>query len=344
MTDTIITNGMATFYRQLRHGTRVQLNFHRNRFRLEQLRRRLERETPRRPLVGVMLLENLGDIVACEPVARYLKREIPDACIVWGVKRAYRELIDTNSHVDLTLPVHCLTERLLLEDTKLFDRFIDLHLPDRYCSLCRNPLKRESTSSVRLNTYFSYGGLLSSFAQAAGLPSLADHPRVYVPHAALKRVDGLRLPDRFVAVNCSSNSAEKDWPAEKWLALAQAVVAGHNLPIVEVGLQSRLLNSLQFVNLCGRLSILETAEVIRRAALFIGIDSGPAHLANAVGTPGVILMGSHLGFTRYQPFSGAYQKGEKVEILQVEGPAAAISVEAALAAAHKLLNMNHRCT
>lgn len=330
----------AIFGRQLRHGARVQLQFQRNQFLLRRVRRRLARGMSHRPLTGVMLLEGLGDIVACEPVARYIRREVPNAYIVWGVRTMYRELVDTNPHVDMVLSLHCLSERLLLKETGLFDRFIDLHLPGRSCSLCRNPLRQNSTSPVRLDTYLTYGGLLSSFAQAAGLPPLDDHPCVYIPDSAVKRVDGLHLPHRFVVINCSSNSAAKDWPAEKWSALTQRIAANHGLPVVEVGLQSRLSPCAEIISLCGRLSILETAEVIRRAALFIGIDSGPAHLANAVRTPGVILMGSYLGFARYQPFSGAYHRGEGVEVVQIEGPTATIRVEAALAATNRLLSVD----
>jgi heptosyltransferase-3 len=57
------------------------------------------------------------------------------------------------------------------------------------------------------------------------------------------------------------------------------------------------------------------AEVIRRAALFVGIDSGPAHVANAVGTPGVILLGAYRDFGRYMPYSGAYQTGANATLV-----------------------------
>jgi heptosyltransferase III len=72
-------------------------------------------------------------------------------------------------------------------------------------------------------------------------------------------------------------------------------------------------------SLCGRLSILETAEVIRRAALYVGIDSGPAHLANAVAAPAVILLGRFFGFARYRPFSGGYADGSRATLLHAAG-------------------------
>ena len=45
------------------------------------------------------------------------------------------------------------------------------------------------------------------------------------------------------------------------------------------------------------LPLPEAAELIRRADLFCGTDSGPAHLADAVGTPGAIIYAPHLGIS-----------------------------------------------
>jgi ADP-heptose:LPS heptosyltransferase len=102
--------------------------------------------------------------------------------------------------------------------------------------------------------------------------------------------------------------------------------------IVEIGIVALLhgCNHPKYLNLCGRLSILESAEVLRRAVLFIGIDSGPAHLANAVGIYGVILMGNYLGFERYNPFSGGYKDGSNASIIYSQGLVSEIPVEQVL--------------
>ena len=93
-------------------------------------------------------------------------------------------------------------------------------------------------------------------------------------------------------------------------------------------------------NLCGQLSILESAEVIRRAKLFIGIDSGPAHLANAVDTPGVILIGSYLGFSKYNPFSGDYGNGKNAKIVYAEGLIVNIEVDEVMAAMSRMFDVS----
>lgn len=335
---------LEQFYRYLRHGMRVQITFVCNYLLLRRLRKRLSRGSPERKMIAVMLLEHLGDIVACEPVARHIRQENPDAYIIWMVKKDYRELIDNNTAVDKTVIVHCLSERLMLSESGIFDRVIDLHFHDRHCSLCRKPIKKgRDASTINLTNYFQYGSLLSAMSQSAGLPALDDKPRVYVPRHSIAGVDALRLPGEFIVINCTSNADEKGWPREKWERLLREIKERCSLPVFEVGLTPLIDGSSGICSsLCGELSILECAEVIRRARLFIGIDSGPAHLANAVGTAGVILIGRYLGFTNYIPFSGPYGKGENVQIVYAEGPAADIPVDNVGSAVRKMLGSSSR--
>jgi heptosyltransferase III len=328
------------FYRQLRHGVRVYINFTNNYFLLKRLHSRLKKENPDRRLVAIMLLEHMGDIVACEPIVRDLKEKESQSFIIWGVKRAYRELIDSNPYTDMTLPVHCLTERLMLTNSGLFDEVVDLHFSDRYCSLCRNPFRKpKGASEINLTNYFHHGSLLSAMAQSAGLTKMDEGPKVYIPQSAIQKIDSLNLPSEFIAINCTSNAEEKGWPKEKWGKLLKEIQAKYRLPVIEIGLQPFIDQTAGiYKNICGQLSILESAEVIRRARLFIGIDSGPAHLANAVGTPGVILMGSYLGFSKYNPFSGSYGNRNNVAIVYAEGSVANIPLDKVLIEVQKMIS------
>ncbi|HOG91419.1 MAG TPA: glycosyltransferase family 9 protein [Smithella sp.] len=330
---------MKSNYRCLRHSIRVRLNYMLNLYNLKNLRNEIKKKDSSKKIIVVMLLEHLGDIVACEPIVRYIKKKNPNAYVIWGVKKAYLELVENNPNVDKTLMIHCLTERLLLENSGLFDEVVDLHFQDRYCSLCRRPFKKDNNfSKINLSNYFYHGSLLSAMAQSAGLAALDDQPAVYIPESAVRKVDNIQLPKEFIAINCTSNSSEKGWPADKWLQLLTEMKSSIGLPVYEIGTESFFDKSLSISqSLCGKLSILESAEVIKRANLFIGIDSGPAHLANAVQTPGVILLGSFMGFENYQPFSGFYQNSPKVEIIQTKGPVANIPGETVFSAVRRLL-------
>ncbi len=89
----------------------------------------------------------------------------------------------------------------------------------------------------------------------------------------------------------------KDWGQENWRALLAKLVAqyqGYGLALIgakEDGdvseFASRDWNGPK-VNLCGRLSPRETAGVLEYAAVFLGPDSGPMHLAACAGVPCVI--------------------------------------------------------
>jgi ADP-heptose:LPS heptosyltransferase len=156
---------------------------------------------------------------------------------------------------------------------------------------------------------------------------------------AVARVNGLRLPNRFVTFHARSEQTVRDWVDERWFTLAEKIFTELNIPLVEVGLVTCMPskpNPSPSIDLCGQLSLLETAEVIRRSELFIGIDSGPAHLANAVGTPGIILLGSYFVFTSRVPYSGAFSRPEKCQIIRTNGPMRNISVDDVFAAVQRL--------
>lgn len=259
-------------------------------------------------IIAIGLIEHMGDIVACEPIARYLRRQRPNSYIVWCVREEYKELIENNPYINETVVVSCLTEWILLKSACVFDDIYDLHINYRVCPTCNMPLQKwDGNPLITEHTYFNYGSLLSAVSQAAGLPPITDSPKVYISEKIKSNVDKLNLPEIYFTFHCKSNESIKDWEAVKWNSLAEMVNKKLNIPVVEIGLTNVLDHSkLQSINLCGKLSILETAEVINRSLQFIGIDSGPAHLANAVGTFGIILLGKYKNYQKYIPFSGDY--------------------------------------
>jgi ADP-heptose:LPS heptosyltransferase len=62
----------------------------------------------------------------------------------------------------------------------------------------------------------------------------------------------------------------------------------------------------QSLNLCGRLSPRETAAAMRRARLFIGHDSGPMHLAAALGVRCVCMFGDFNKPRAWHPYGAQH--------------------------------------
>ena len=136
----------------------------------------------------------------------------------------------------------------------------------------------------------------------------------------------------FVAVNTGGKAAEKDWGEANWAAclqrLGQAASAG---ALVFVGgaedseraqsLAEAWTGSGPTLDLCGRLSPRQSAAVLARAALFIGHDSGPLHLAAASGAPSLGLFGDYNRPAMWHPV------GPKVQVIHEMRGMAAIEVE-----------------
>ena len=74
--------------------------------------------------VVIGLVEHLGDIVACEPVARYVKAKYPGCKVSWVVNDTFRELVDYNPYIDATVTVECLTDWIKFTKHQAYDRIM----------------------------------------------------------------------------------------------------------------------------------------------------------------------------------------------------------------------------
>ena len=103
------------------------------------------------------------------------------------------------------------------------------------------------------------------------------------------------LPNRpFIVCAPGTKMPAKDWGTDNWAALLQRLgqqFPKHSLVLVGAGEEKNTCELVargwtgSYLNLCGSLSPRETAAVIQQAIIFLGPDSGPMHLAAAVGTP-----------------------------------------------------------
>lgn len=98
-----------------------------------------------------------------------------------------------------------------------------------------------------------------------------------------------QLPARYAVLvpGAAPHRPEKRWPAERFAELA----AGLDRPVVVVGTAAEqpLAHIIGGIDLTGKTDFLVLASVLRGASLAIGNDTGPMHLAAALGVPCVSL-------------------------------------------------------
>lgn len=113
---------------------------------------------------------------------------------------------------------------------------------------------------------------------------------------------GLDSAAGFAVVHPGTARPEKYWQADRWADVIRSL-ADQRLPCVITGGKDpeekqhldQILSSLpedqRPMVVAGELSLLETAAVIRRATLALGVDTAAMHLASAFRIPQVVLFG-----------------------------------------------------
>ncbi len=102
-------------------------------------------------------------------------------------------------------------------------------------------------------------------------------------------VSDFELP--YAAIIPGSAQVSKCWPADRFAALADRLASEHGLAVVATGgkSESPMIEQIQrlakhpIANLAGRTSLPELVEVLRHTRLVVSNDTGPGHIAAALG-------------------------------------------------------------
>lgn len=141
-----------------------------------------------------------------------------------------------------------------------------------------------------------------ALARAAGARTPeSPRPRVFLTpeekRAAREALGGLS-GGPFIAIHPGANSAARRWPPERFAGFAKWAEDEYSLPSVILAGPGETEVGPRIASLCGAKlltdrSVRELAARTAEAAAFIGNDSGPMHLAGALGVPLVAVFGPH---------------------------------------------------
>lgn len=126
--------------------------------------------------------------------------------------------------------------------------------------------------------------------------------------------------DKLVVVSVNSKMTTKNWSLQAWQKVLLEISTRHERYICFVGGASdadfveQVVQALpdSYLNFCGQLSLEQSAALISLCELFIGVDSGPMHIANYLHKPLIGL------FSARDVPGKWYPQGEEAHILQGE--------------------------
>lgn len=146
--------------------------------------------------------------------------------------------------------------------------------------------------------------------------------KIYIPTKLQNNIKKIFPSNKgkTIALALGANSNHKVWPTENYVSLLKLLKIKF-VNIILIGSKNEMDKAQLFKKLytkkvydfCGKLTLLETASVIKKSDFFIGNDSGLGHIASAVNTQSFIIFGDGEP-DRYHPWgnkSSWYQNIEK---------------------------------
>jgi heptosyltransferase-3 len=289
--------------------------------------------------VLVVRLRSIGDTVLSTPSLSALKRFLPHAEIDILLEDWVAPVLEGSPHVDnvVTMERGSVTSRARVARQlrrRNYDVVYNLHGGTTATLLTR---ATGATHRVGYETYqyswlHNHQSPSSSFLWGrdkthsveqqlallgwTGVP-VSDRPPTYlvVTEAAENRIaerlsaQGIETGP-FVVIHPAAAFDTKQWAASNFARVADTL-AGEGLAIVAISAANQLpvveelqLNSKAEICPLTTLSLPEVTALLARARLFVGNDSGVAHMAAAVETPTVVVFGSS-NTAHWQPWARA---------------------------------------
>jgi len=115
----------------------------------------------------------------------------------------------------------------------------------------------------------------------------------------LFRQEGIKEKDKLLAIHPGASCPSKVWPNDRFAQVADRLIEKYSFKVLivsgpkDLSLAQSVIRNMQHsaINLAGKTSVSQLASILKRSRLFISNDSGPVHVASAVGAPVVSIFG-----------------------------------------------------
>ncbi len=272
----------------------------------------------------IIRFSSIGDIVLTTPVIRCLKKQVPGAEIHYLTKERFHSLVKHNPYLD---KIHLLAHswELMIHELRLedYDHVIDLHHNLRTLRL-KKALGKPAHSFNKLNAQkYIYVNLkwnimpdvhivdryldtVKSFNvknDGAGL----DHFISTIDETKQTDIPASHLAG-YIAIVIGAAHNTKKYPVHKLKALCAQL----DHPVILLGGKEdenngneiASIDRVKIYNACGKFSLNESADLMRKSKLVISNDTGLMHIATAFKKPVISLWGNTVPSFGMYPYYG----------------------------------------
>ncbi len=303
-----------------------------------------------KPKVLVVRLDRIGDAVLSFPSIAAIREHFPEALISVMCRPSTRDIFESHPDVDEVIPYAYEKKgrhRLLLGNGRflieIFRRGFDVAfilnpslrsylvpfvtgIPYRVGFKTRwTPLLTKGITDRRREGKKHEAEYTLEVVRAfTGQTGAWSPPRWPILPQAKKSLDailatyGISADERILALHMHASCVSKRWPAERFADFVRRFLAAHpSYRIAVVGAKEATASAAFLCKACeramdltGKLSLKDLATFLERCEFLVSNDSGPVHIAAAVGTPVVAIFGRNqagLSPVRWRPLGGPHQ-------------------------------------
>jgi heptosyltransferase-2 len=288
----------------------------------------MEKNKAKKNKVLIIRFSSFGDIVQASTVVELISHGLDSPTIHWVTRSEFENLVALNTDiakvftVEKVLGIKGLIRKALELRKENYTHIYDAHnnlrsrilriflltrfSPPRFTVRSKDRLKRILLFYFRINLFPKpFKGIESYISPLIkwGIPNAYSKLPVVWNFNEKKLKTTQYLPTtKFISIIPSAAWEMKRWPVEFWKKL---ILLLPNVNIVILGGKEDIfckdisaVDSLRVFNLAGKLSLIESCDVIRKSALIISADTGLLHVADVLGIQGISLMGpTAFGFT-----------------------------------------------
>ncbi len=281
---------------------------------------------PKRILI--IRTDRIGDVVLSTPVIKAVRQKYPQAYLAMMVSAVAGDIVAGNPYLDeVVLLDKRSRDRGLLGALRIsrrikrekFDLAIVLHptirahllsflagIPQRigydrkWAFLLTQKIAHKKQEGLRHESDYNF-----DLVRQLGIDG--QNKEFYVPIkpgaeswlSQLLERSGIKQEDRLLCVHPGASCLSKIWPAERFALVADSLADEYGFkPVIVAGSSDAAQAATveramrhNVLNLAGRTSLAQLASVLKRSSIFISNDSGPVHIACALGVPVVSIFG-----------------------------------------------------
>ena len=261
----------------------------------------------------IIRFSSIGDIVLTTPVVRCLKKQLPLSEIHYLIKPKFKMVMEHNPYIDKMHVLQDDWKKMIAElKEEKFDYIIDLHHNLRTLrvkkdlgvpSFSFNKLNIQKLIFVKLkwNVMPKHVHIIDRYLETVesfGVKNDGEGMDYFIPKEHEVKENDIPTSHQlgYIAIVIGASYFTKKMPVYKLQELCRAI----DHPVILLGAKEEFndgediasVDPVKVYNACGKFSLHESADLVRKSRVVISHDTGLMHIAAALKKPVIALWGS----------------------------------------------------